>query len=130
MNVQLRDRPEPAASANVETAIADCDIHPARATRDELYPYLAKRWHAHLETYGVHVGANHNNGPFRRQSGSSGKNVPYEGAACNPVHNFRQGGFHPRSHAGRQNDKRNFVHLKNLPCPRNPLIFEVFKTIV
>jgi len=54
MNVQFRDRPEPASSASIKTAIADCDIHPARATNDELYPFLAKRWHEHLETYGKH----------------------------------------------------------------------------
>src|ERR1700741_5187388 len=53
MNVQFR--PEPSASASVKTAIADCDIHPARATASELYPYLAKRWHEHLETYGKHA---------------------------------------------------------------------------
>ena len=29
MNVQFR--PEPSASVSVKTAIADCDIHPARA---------------------------------------------------------------------------------------------------
>ena len=34
MNVQFRDRPEPASSVSVKTAIADCDIHPARATGD------------------------------------------------------------------------------------------------
>src|SRR3981189_187470 len=50
MNVQFRT--EPSASVSVKTAIADCDIHPARATASELYPFLAKRWHAHLETYG------------------------------------------------------------------------------
>jgi predicted TIM-barrel fold metal-dependent hydrolase len=55
MNVQLRDRPEAASTTVIKTAIADCDIHPARATKDELYPWLAKRWHAHLETYGVHA---------------------------------------------------------------------------
>ena len=54
MNVQFRDRPQPDASVQVKTAIADCDIHPARATKTELYPYLAKRWHAHLETYDKH----------------------------------------------------------------------------
>jgi predicted TIM-barrel fold metal-dependent hydrolase len=54
MNIQLRDRPEPASSGSVKTAIADCDIHPARATATELYPYLDKRWHAHIETYGKH----------------------------------------------------------------------------
>src|SRR3954462_8505056 len=54
MNVQFRDHPGAAASASIKTAIADCDIHPARATATELYPYLAKRWHEHLETYGKH----------------------------------------------------------------------------
>ena len=54
MNVQFRDRPAPGSSVQVKTAIADCDIHPARKTPTELYPYLAKRWHAHLETYGKH----------------------------------------------------------------------------
>src|ERR1700750_2245829 len=52
MNMQFRAGAEQAAAASVKTAIADCDIHPARATPTELYPYLAKRWHAHLETYG------------------------------------------------------------------------------
>ena len=55
MNMQFRAGAEQAASADVKTAIADCDIHPARATATELYPYLAKRWHAHLETYGKHA---------------------------------------------------------------------------
>ncbi|HZE55516.1 MAG TPA: amidohydrolase family protein [Bradyrhizobium sp.] len=54
MNVQFRELPEPASSADAKTAIADCDIHPARATKTELYPYLAKRWHQHLETYNAH----------------------------------------------------------------------------
>src|SRR3979490_2096860 len=54
MNVQFRAGAEPASSVAIKSAIADCDIHPARATATELYPYLAKRWHAHLETYGKH----------------------------------------------------------------------------
>src|SRR5450432_4569461 len=54
MNVQFRDRPAADSSVQVKTAIADGDIHPARATKTELYPYLAKRWHAHLETYQKH----------------------------------------------------------------------------
>src|SRR2546430_6110709 len=54
MNIQLRDRPEVASSVAAKTAIADCDIHPARATKTELYPFLAKRWHSHLETYQEH----------------------------------------------------------------------------
>jgi hypothetical protein len=55
MNMQFRAGAEQAAVATVKTAIADCDIHPARATATELYPYLAKRWHTHLETYGKHA---------------------------------------------------------------------------
>ena len=54
MNIQLRERPEGASSVVAKTAIADCDIHPARATKTELYPFLAKRWHDHLETYQEH----------------------------------------------------------------------------
>src|SRR3984957_161311 len=54
MNVQIRPSTQPAASVGIKTAIADCDIHPARQTPTELYPYLAKRWHEHLETYGKH----------------------------------------------------------------------------
>ncbi len=50
MNVQFRAGAEPVSSVAVKSAIADCDIHPARATATELYPYLAKRWHDHLET--------------------------------------------------------------------------------
>src|SRR4051794_26537507 len=55
MNMQFRAGAEQAAVATVKTAIADCDIHPARASATELYPWLAKRWHAHLETYGKHA---------------------------------------------------------------------------
>src|SRR4030081_1597080 len=54
MNVQFRSQPGPGSSVQAKIAIADCDIHPARATATELYPYLAKRWHEHLETYGKH----------------------------------------------------------------------------
>src|ERR1700731_3657684 len=55
MNIQFRDRPEVASSVAAKTAIADCDIHPARATKQELYPYLAKRWHEHLAVYQEHA---------------------------------------------------------------------------
>src|SRR6476660_513376 len=55
MNVQFRESTEAASPLTVKTAIADCDIHPARATRTALYPYLAKRWQHHLEVYGVHA---------------------------------------------------------------------------
>ncbi len=55
MNVQFRTGAELASPVAIKTAIADCDIHPARATATELYPFLAKRWHSHLETYGKHA---------------------------------------------------------------------------
>src|SRR3954465_1943639 len=59
MNIQFRESTEAASTLTAKnatkTAIADCDIHPARATRTELYPYLAKRWQHHLEVYGVHA---------------------------------------------------------------------------
>jgi uncharacterized protein len=54
MNIQVRERPQGAEAVVAKTAIADCDIHPARANKKELYPWLAKRWHAHLETYQQH----------------------------------------------------------------------------
>ena len=54
MNIQFRAGADQAASAGVKTAIADCDIHPARKSLKDLYPYMAKRWHSHLETYGKH----------------------------------------------------------------------------
>ena len=34
MNIQFRESSEAASPLAVKTAIADCDIHPARATRD------------------------------------------------------------------------------------------------
>src|SRR3954452_2023526 len=55
MNIQFRESSEAASPLAVKTAIADCDIHPARATRTELYPYLAKRWQHHLEVYRAHA---------------------------------------------------------------------------
>ncbi|RXH31100.1 amidohydrolase family protein [Bradyrhizobium zhanjiangense] len=55
MNIQFRESSEAASPLTAKTAIADCDIHPARATRTELYPYLAKRWQHHLDIYGVHA---------------------------------------------------------------------------
>jgi hypothetical protein len=54
MNMQFRSGADQASSAGDKTAIADCDIHPARKGPRDLYPYLAKRWHEHLETSGTH----------------------------------------------------------------------------
>ncbi len=54
MNMQFRELPDGNVPVSARTAIADCDIHPTRATKTELYPYLARRWHEHLETYDRH----------------------------------------------------------------------------
>src|SRR6201985_3938469 len=54
MNIQVRERPQAESQVVAKAAIADCDFRPARASRTELYPYLAKRWHEHLETYQEH----------------------------------------------------------------------------
>ncbi len=55
MNMQFRPGAQPDASSSVKTAIADCDIHPARkGGLKDLYPWMAKRWHEHLEVYGKH----------------------------------------------------------------------------
>ncbi len=54
MNIQFRAGPAQDSSQGANTAIADCDIHPARKSLKDLYPYLASRWHDHLETYGKH----------------------------------------------------------------------------
>ena len=55
MNMQFRPAPSRTPRAGIKTAIADCDIHPARkGGLKDLYPYLAKRWHEHLEVYGKH----------------------------------------------------------------------------
>ena len=35
--------------------VADCDIHPTVSSYKELYQYLDRRWHAHLEEYGAKV---------------------------------------------------------------------------
>src|SRR3981081_1673209 len=84
MNVQFRTGAESASSVGVKTAIADCDIHPARATATELYPYLARRWHAHLETYGKHAYQGMMEGPPypKAQPNASRRDAyPPEGAA-------------------------------------------------
>ena len=55
MNMQFRSGAQQDSASAIKTAIADCDIHPARATPSELYPFLARRWHEHLEVYGKHA---------------------------------------------------------------------------
>ena len=83
-----------------------------------------------FQAHSIHVGPHHHNSPFGRQSGSGGQNMPQKAAPGGPVHNLGQGGFHPRSHARRQDNQCNISHFRNLPRPQNPFIFGLFKTLV
>lgn len=53
MNVQVRDRAAPQAINSSQLHIADCDIHPGRKSKKDLYPYLEKRWQLHDESFGA-----------------------------------------------------------------------------
>ncbi len=53
MNVQIRDVPSAAPSAASRTGIADCDLHLGPAGIHELFPFMAKRWQTHVETFGI-----------------------------------------------------------------------------
>ncbi len=53
MNVALDPRRLAAQTARL--AIADGDIHPSPDKPAELYPYLAQRWHAEIETFGMRI---------------------------------------------------------------------------
>jgi predicted TIM-barrel fold metal-dependent hydrolase len=52
MNIQTIESSSAKAKGEGRLAIADCDIHPARRSPKDLYPFLEKRWHEHLETFG------------------------------------------------------------------------------
>ena len=41
--------------ARTALKIIDCDIHPSLRAREDLYPFLAKRWQEHMQTYGAHL---------------------------------------------------------------------------
>ena len=65
MNVQTRASPtantdRPAAS---RMAIADCDIHPAQRTAQDLHPFLPRRWQAHVAEFGALRRLGMENGP-------------------------------------------------------------------
>ncbi len=51
VDVLNRSGIQPAAASRL--AIADCDIHPRASSLKVLYPWLAKRWQEHLETFGM-----------------------------------------------------------------------------
>lgn len=62
-------RSAPARQAVARTMVADCDIHPAFRSANDLVPFLPKRWAEHIQTYGIHL--------LRPYSGS----VPYPRSA-------------------------------------------------
>src|ERR1700751_1988087 len=41
--------------ARSKLKIIDCDIHPSLRSREDLFPFLEKRWQEHLKTYGAHI---------------------------------------------------------------------------
>src|SRR4030088_14946 len=51
------DRPvlEQEASTKSRLRIIDCDVHPSLHSRDDLNPFLAKRWLENIKTYGDHL---------------------------------------------------------------------------
>ncbi len=53
MNVDLLGRSGAAPVNQSRPAIADCDIHPRVRGYKAVYPWLAKRWQEHLETFGA-----------------------------------------------------------------------------
>lgn len=62
MGVELLE-PRIVQPADSRLAIADCDIHPARRSRKDLYPFMEKRWQEHLETFGVRLRQAYQAGP-------------------------------------------------------------------
>ncbi len=51
MNVQTV--PAPAKPAASRIAIADCDIHPAQRSANDLDPYLPRQWREHMQEFGA-----------------------------------------------------------------------------
>jgi predicted TIM-barrel fold metal-dependent hydrolase len=55
MNIATLEHKQVDKPAALRLDVVDCDIHPATRTRDELLPFLSKRWQQHYTTYGAHV---------------------------------------------------------------------------
>ncbi len=53
MNIHISDIEAKKRETRIGLAIADGDIHPAPRSIKALYPYLARRWQDHLDTYGL-----------------------------------------------------------------------------
>ena len=54
---EVIDRPllDQEKSAKARFRIIDCDVHPSLHSKSDLNPFLAKRWHEHLKSYGDHL---------------------------------------------------------------------------
>ncbi|ODU62003.1 MAG: hydrolase [Acetobacteraceae bacterium SCN 69-10] len=63
MNVQIRDIQAADPAAGSRMAIADGDIHPARKSDRELFPWLAKRWQDELAGIGQRYRQPYQSGP-------------------------------------------------------------------
>src|SRR5664279_5799013 len=120
MNVQFRDRPAADTSVSVKTAIADGDIHPARATKTELYPYLAKRWHTHLETYDKHPYQGMMEGPpYPKAQPNASRRDAY------PPEGGNQGSSLSFMQAQHLDPNLSLIHISE-PTRRTPISYAVF----
>lgn len=94
----------------LKPAIIDCDVHPEWNTQDELYPFLSRRWRAHLETYGLRgfFGATYPRFQNRRidsdpPSGrKSGSDVAFLAQQLLDENNIAYGILNPLTPVGRQ----------------------------
>jgi len=74
--------------ARSKLKIIDCDIHPSLRSREDLFPFLEKRWQDHLRTYGAHIrnpGAAqaHSAVILTRCAQAAGPAVPAPAVPCN-----------------------------------------------
>ncbi len=53
MNIGVREVANKPAETASRLAIADCDLHLGPDSTAELYPFMARRWRDHIETFGV-----------------------------------------------------------------------------
>jgi predicted TIM-barrel fold metal-dependent hydrolase len=42
----------PTVAGRVDIGLVDCDIHPTVRSMKDLYPYMPKRWHEHIDSFG------------------------------------------------------------------------------
>lgn len=121
MNVELRD-PKIQRQAPAKLLIADCDIHPARKSPKDLYPYMEKRWQEHMEMFGTRQRQGFDVGPAypkgqrnaaRRDAwppsgGKPGSDLPFMAKQHLDAHNIRLGILNPVGDNGQPSQNQEF----------------------